>query len=388
MSRRNRAARGRLAIHGLVLAALSLSAMHAEENLGMTQYEPILLNDVVADFKSTADNVAGHQIELCVRGADEDVYPQPYCYLTTLLVQMHAAGWEEMGFDTLAAVSGASAMFGYQPGEFMPKYAFHHRRPNELVVKATGYATESVRVPGHEHAWKFVRQSVDSGRPVAGWHGEMLLLAGYHESERESDRRVFAMQDGNAYFIEWSGWATFAQWIGGGQELSRFAGRVEPEAPRAVVLRVMRDLVTLSANVPARIQSAFPKATFGLAGIEAWAADCADVEKYEDWGMCHPENPQWTARNSSAVYLRRLAGQGILPADAEAHVRRASEAYRAAYRRSQEAYGLVGYAAPKGSGRIKERRLAAAAAVRKALEHERAAIAELEKALAGPIGPP
>jgi hypothetical protein len=46
------------------------------------------------------------------------------------------------------------------------------------------------------------------------------------------------------------------------------------------------------------------------------------------------------------------------------------------------AYGLVGYPAPEGSGQVSERRLAAARAVREAAERERAAIAELEKALA------
>lgn len=342
----------------------------------------VLLEGAVADFRHIADNVAGHRIELCVRGADENVYPQPYCYLTTLLVQMHAAGWEDVDLDTLAAVSGASAMFGYEPGEFMPKYAFHHRNPNELVARATGYATESVGVANSGEAWEFVRESVDSGRPVAGWHGELMLLAGYQDADAAADRKVFAMKDGNGYFAEWWDWDKFAEWIGEGQHLSRHSARVEARPEKEVALRVMRDLVALSAGVPQSIQDAFPKATFGLAGIDAWAADCADTAKHEDWGMCHPENPQWTVRNSSAIYLERLAEKGIPSAGATEHVRRASQAYRAAYRSWQEAYGLVGYAAPEGSGKVKENRLAAAAAVRRALEHEKVAIAELKEALA------
>jgi hypothetical protein len=86
-------------------------------------------------------------------------------------------------------------------------------------------------------------------------------------------------------------------------------------------------------------------------------------------------------RNSSSTYLRRLADEGILSADATEHVRRASDAYRAAYREWQKAYGLVGHPAPEGSGRDKGKRLAASRAVLKALEHERAAVKELRAAL-------
>ncbi len=86
-----------------------------------------------------------------------------------MLVQMHAAGWKEMDFDTLAAVSGASAMFGYEPGEFGPKYAFHRRSPNALVAQATGYATEAVRAKTAEDAWKTSRRaSTPAGRSAPG----------------------------------------------------------------------------------------------------------------------------------------------------------------------------------------------------------------------------
>jgi len=273
-------------------------------------------------------------------------------------------------------------MFGYQPGAFMPKYAFHHRGPDELVAQATGYATESARVGDAREAWDFVKESVDSGRPVSGWHGELMLLAGYRDADAEADRQVFATKDGNGYFAEWWTWDTFDEWVGDGQQLSRHSGWVAPRPKREVALRVMRDLVELSAGVPENIQQAFPKASFGLAGIEAWAADCADVDEHTDWSMCHPENPQWTVRNSSAVYLQRMADEGVLSADAAEHVRRGAELYRAAYRSWQEAYGLVGYPAPEGSGKVREKRLAAAAAVRRAAENERAAIAELRQALA------
>jgi len=346
--------------------------------------EPVLLDEAAADFRHIADKIAGHRIEICRRGADEEVYPQPYCYLTTLLVQMRAAGWADMDLDTLAVVSGASAMFGYESGEFTPKYAFHRRRPGELVAQATGYATEAVTLADAEAAWRFLIESVNSGRPVSGWQGELTLLAGYHDGERASDRRVFAMKDGDGYFAEWWAWCRFAEWAGEGQRVSRHAGRVKPAPPEEAALRVMRDLVALSEGVPEDIQRAYPNAAFGLAGIEAWAADCADLEKHADWGMCHPENPQWTVRNSSAVYLSRVAEEGTFPADMTKHILRASEEYRSAYKRWQEGYRLVGHPAPDGAGKLLDSRRAAAQAVRTALDHERAAIAELRKALDRP----
>ena len=50
-------------------------------------------------------------------------YPQPCVYLQMHYVEMHTTGWQTVDFDTLVAVSGASALFAYQPGEFRPKYA-------------------------------------------------------------------------------------------------------------------------------------------------------------------------------------------------------------------------------------------------------------------------
>ena len=202
----------KVAVSGIAtaLAALGETAPAPTADAG----DAVLLQGAVADFKHIADDVAGHRLEVCARGADETLYPQPYCYLTTMLVQMHAAGWKEMDLDTLAAVSGASAMFAYEEGEFGPKYAFHRRNPNGLVAEATGYATEAVPTRTAEDAYKFVKESVDSGRPVSAWEGEMMLLAGYQDAAAATDCKVFAMKDGNGYYAEWWGWDRFSKWVG------------------------------------------------------------------------------------------------------------------------------------------------------------------------------
>jgi hypothetical protein len=299
---------------------------------------------------------------------------------------MHAAGWD-IDLDTLAAVSGASAFFGYEPGSFMPKYAFHRYGPEAKIAEATGYATEWVGFDSPERAWEIVVDNVDRGLPVKGWEGEMLLFAGYRDADEPGGREVFGMKDGNGYYAEWWPWDRFAEWAGSNQGFVCHTKRVEPMDERDVAVRVMRDLVLLSEGVPEEIAKHHPDATFGLVGIEAWAADCADTEKHEDWGMCHPENPQWTVRNSTAVYLARVADAGICGPEATPHIRVAAEEYKQAYACWRACYRLVGYCAPDGAGKVRETRLAACAEVRKALEHETAAIAALREAL-GAAGQP
>jgi len=308
----------------------------------------VLLEEAVADFEHIASEVAGHRMVACVRGATEAVYPQPYCYLTTMLVQMHAAGWPEMDLEALAAVSGASAFFGYDADSFMPKYAFHRRDPHALVARATGFRAEWLRVGDVQEAWEVVREAVDAGCPVAGWHGEMFLLAGYLDAADPANRQVFAMKDGNGYFTEWWTWQELTEWVGEGQHVSRFAGRRDPSPPRDVALRVIEDLVALSAGVPPDIQEAFPQSTFGLAGIRAYADDHDADGSRDEVTMCHPVNPQWTVRAGTARYLQAIADQQVLGSDASTHVTRAAQEYRAAYAAWQEAYGLVAYFAEVG----------------------------------------
>jgi len=59
----------------------------------------------------------------------------------------------------------------------------------------------------------------------------------------------------------------------------------------------------------------------------------------------------------------------------------AAEQYQAAYVDWQAFYDQLGHGAPQGAGKLKDRRLAGAAAIYQALEHEETAIAELCKAL-------
>jgi hypothetical protein len=338
----------------------------------------VLLDEAVADFRRVTGNLAEHQIVV-----DQTVYTQPCVYLVMHLIEMRAAGWKEMDFDTLAAVSGASALFAYQPGEFMPKYANLHVGMDDRIADATGFGYEWVSFDSPEEGWALITESIDSGRPLKGWHWENLVIAGYQEAADREDRKVFVMADGPDTIAEWWTWSQFEEWAGEWHHsLGRHAKRVERLPEVEVARRVMRDLVEWSASAPEAARGEYPKAKFGLAGIEAYAADCADVATYEDWSACHDINPQWTVRNSTAAYLAEVAARHVFPAEAAEHISAAAREYGAAYEDWCELYEQLGHGAPEQAGRDPERRAAGAAAVRLALEHEKTAIAELRRALA------
>jgi len=101
-----------------------------------------------------------------------------------------------MDLDTLAAVSGDSALFAYQPQTFMPEYANLHIGTENRIASATGFRYEWVPIEGPDDAWQVLRESLDSGRPINRWHYENLLLSGYQDTARKEDRQVFVMAEG------------------------------------------------------------------------------------------------------------------------------------------------------------------------------------------------
>jgi hypothetical protein len=158
---------------------------------------------------------------------------------------------------------------------------------------------------------------------------------------------------------------------------------VESKHPAEVAVRVLRDLVAWSTEHPASIIERWPKAAYGLAGIERYADTLEASDPAEDWVACHPINGQWTVRNSTGVYLRRVSEEGLFPAPVNAHLLAAAAEYRAAYESWQQLYNdYLGHGVPEEKRKTKEHRLAGAAAVRQGLEHEKAGLDELERALA------
>lgn len=342
----------------------------------------VLLTTGVEAFGHLTRHVASHKNW----GEEAYPYPQPCVYLQTHYVEMHTTGWESVDFDTLAAVSGASALFGYKPGEFMPKYANLYIGMDQRIADATGFGYEWLKFEGIEQAWDIIRASVDSGRPVKGWHFENCAFLGYQDARRTRDRKVYAVGDGPGEFSTWWSWGEFVEWaemVGkwGQWRLGRHTRRVRKRGAKPTALRVMKDLVDWSVRPPKVCRDRFPEATFGLSGIEAYATDCANVRKYPGWAMCHDINALWTVRNSTAVYLRRTAAAKSLPKSSADWLMIAAAQYKAAFASWHQTYGLLGHGATREQRRDPARRKAGAALIRDALEHEREGIRSLRKAL-------
>jgi hypothetical protein len=347
-----------------------------------SNHTPVLLHNAADAFQDLILRQGEHSVR-----AGGEVYIQPHVYLSTHLVQMRAQGWD-VDFDDVAAVSGASALFAYQPGEFMPKYAHVYIDPDARIAEATGFGYAWTDFADVEGAWQLLVETVDSGRSAKGWDWENILFAGYQDADEPQERLVFAMADGPETYAKWLDWSEFGEWVErvrgwGMPRLGRHTERVKPMPATEVALRVMRDLVDWSATPPEAVCKAFPEATFGLAGIEACAADCENSDVNEDWLACHNINGQWSLRNSTGVYLRRAAGAGLFPESVNAQLLAAAQSYRAAYESWQELYDrYLGHHVPEPHRKTAAHRQAGAAAVRQGLEHERAALAEIERALA------
>ena len=97
--------------------------------------------------------------------------------------------------------------------------------------------------------------------------------------------------------------------------------------------------------------------------------------------VCHPINPQWTIRNATGVYLKRVTETGIFADEINTSLSAASAGYRAAFECWQAYYGLLGHRTAESSRKTPARRLAGAAIIRAWLEHERAALENVELAL-------
>ena len=363
-------------------AGVGAKASGGKNSMTRNTSPKVLLDNVLDDFNALIGKYGHHSIDV---GGIE--YVQPYVYLSFHLLEMHAAGWKDMDFDSLAAVSGASALFAYQPKEFMPKYCHVMIAPHTRIAEATGFGYEWVKFADAEGAWKIVKESVDAGKPCKGWDWENILFAGYRDAAKPADRRVFAMADGPATIAKWLTWKEFGEWVDRMKkwkqtELGRHAKRVKAKPQKDVALRVIKDLVEWSVEPPAQCKKRFAKATFGLAGMEAYSIDCADVKKHEAWGVCHGENPQMHVRRSSGVYLERVAKAKVFPKKVNERLLAAAKAYKAAYAAWTEHYKLLGHGATKEQHRDSKRRAAGAATARKAAKHEGVALESLRQVLA------
>lgn len=296
-------------------------------------------------------------------------------------VQMRAAGWD-VTYETVAVVSGSTALFAYDPKSLMPKYSHLLIRPDDQIAEATGFGYEWKSFDTPEQAWQIIRESVDSGRPVKGFAYENVLFVGYQDAPGPANRKVLVLAEGpdEGGWLDWGKFVAWTELVKGWHQsqLGRFKERVGAKPSAEVVSRVIGQLVTAS-NVLPETCNKFGWNTHskvGLGGIEAYALDTGDMAKSTkeyfkegSWCGCHAINPQWTARAATAAWLRGAAASGAVnDADAE-HMLSAAGHYEKAY----EAWKVF----HQQEWVDEPHRKRAAEAVWEWLEHERKAIDEL-----------
>ncbi len=333
-----------------------------------------IINDAIDHFNYLVNHVASHTNVL-----NNNIYPQPSTYLTTHYICMKVAGFENIDFDFLTVISGASALFAYEPNEFMPKYAHMHIDIDKRIEEATGFGWEWLVPDTADECFDMIKESIDHEKPVKSTLYENILFVGYIDNENKKKRKFYVLSDGASYFNDWVNWKAFFHWFKewGKTGLGRFTKRMDTLPEKEIATRFLNDLVNWADEPPEEVKKQYPKAIFGLKGMEEYANDCGNTQKYKDWRACHDINPQWVTIQSSAIFLKKLVDDNIFNADTNLHLKKSSELFMSSYQNWRIFYHYLGHVAPQKAGKNKNNRKNGASAIRKALAYEEQAINEI-----------
>ena len=323
----------------------------------------VVLRNVVRIF----DEVAAETQKACW---------QPRSAMTTHLVCMRAAGWKDADYDTLMTVSGFGVSFAYHRKEKFWVGWVPPPDADERITRATGFGWQWLQLPDAESAWRFIKRTIKARKPIRAPYIEELVFAGHQEANRKADRKVLVLCVPFAHPGKWWSWDQFRHWFDTESRgfLARHTGKEEKATPQETAELVVKTIVQWAVHHPLADNKDYGQVEFGLAGIEAYAADIEDLELTSDdfaggWLGCHAIYPQWTARKCTANYLKGAA-RHFAPAAAK-HVRAAVKEYNAASKAWQAWEKHLGRKgkAPENGWQTKTHRLAGAKAVRRAAEH-------------------
>lgn len=215
-----------------------------------------------------------------------------------------------------------------------------------------------------------------------GYFYDSLLSLGYREAGRPEDRQFYGA--GGFADAGWRPWSQLREWA----KARRPMRRIDGECDRAPVVESARQVIESMVRCAEHDGWAdvnwMAMGKYGFAGMEAYAADIADLSKPTDdfdagWLGCHCADRQLAGRKCAAIYLKRVAEAFEQPA--RDHVLAAAEQYEQAYAAWNEWERLLGNGGPKDAWKVGDNRVAGAAAIRKAIERERAAHAELQQVI-------
>lgn len=393
--------------------------------------DAVILEDLVSNFGEIADRLLAE-------------YPMPRGNLIAHLACLRAAGAEDLQYEDLVALFGHGTTFGYSHrpnkpfAEYNPPLTAPLPGAEERMQDAAGVEIEKTVVETPQAAWDLITSTIDEGQPLhLPSHRRLLgsVVAGYCDAPDECDRRVLTLSvpyamglpdtrdDDHIWFscgdwidfgrteptcssfpeyairqgrpaakvvgpgrgIWWS-WRHLERWVarGPGKRLGvlRYSAKGQPKTD-VVAAELIRSIVEWSIGDP-RAEGT-ENGEWGLDGLESYAADIANPKKtpgdfHLGWIGDFAIYIQWTARRCLATYLRRVAKEfteGTSPS-----IITAAEKLEMADTAWREWEEHLGFRANPRAWQDRERRVAGADAVRKAVGHEGAALEDLKKAVA------
>jgi len=346
---------------------------------GTATSRQVMLDDFVKVFKQMQAEVTS--------------YNHARTDLIMRLIFMRAAGVKDADYDSLVALSGYGTSFAYHPRNYKVMYypPDGSSATDARIAAASGFGWEWIRdCKDPDKAWGIVTESVAAGKPVEGRWYDDVVFAGYQDAPDRAGRKVYVM--GGWDEPGWWTWERFEKWARQFGALGRHTKTVRKAPGRQTAVGLMKSIVKCADNDGRAEEKWMGPGKFGFDGMEAYAADVADVSKkpeyfYDGWLGCHSINRQMSARKCAAAYLREAATE--FPEKVADRILAAAteyEAARAAWGEWESHLGQAGGRTKIGELKevwsLKKNREAGAAAIRKALDRERAAVAEIEKALA------
>jgi DNA-binding transcriptional MerR regulator len=352
-----------------------------EKETAMSEYAQVVLMDAIEAFQRTEREIK---------------YWQPRSFAQVRVVCMQAAGWKEADYDTIMTILGFGPSFAYHPKKFWPQYLAPDGS-GERLARATGFGWEWKQYETVEEYWQALKETLDGGKPIHAPYYEEVIFAGYQDADGQDGRKVRPLAP-HGVGVEpdtWWTWQEFEEWFDkwSHKVLGRHTERVPQFAPRESATETLEAIVQMATDDPRARNPDFDGVKWGLEGLEAYADDVGDMSKsgkadeyfYGGWMGCHAIYPQISGRASAAVYLERLGKSAIFPGAINEHILAAAESYgaaRAAWGEYEKHLGNEEAAEASDSWMIEEHRLAGAAAIRRAIDHERAAIDRVQQALA------
>ena len=340
------------------------------------RYPQVVLRKVVRIF----DEVAAETIKAC---------RQPRSAMATHLVCMRAAGWKQVSYGELMTISGFGISFCYERGrKFWASWA-PPPGADERISRATGFGWRWLNFNSPDRAWRLIKRTLNERKPLRAPCDEELVIAGFQDARKHADRKLLVLCVPFAHPGPWWTWAQFEAFFADrrGFSCAYHVGRVD-KAPRGEVAReVITNIVQWAQHHPMLDNKVYAPAEFGVAAIEAYAADVENTELPPEefapgWIGCNAIYPQWTARKCTGDYLKAVAGE--FPARSAARIRAAAKEYALAHKAWRKWEVHLGAKAKdrEAAWRSAKARQGGAAAIREAIEHEKAAIIELAMALA------